>query len=91
VLVARGVGSDAFRRGEVLARRRDRLASGWFSESIELGLWGDGWLTHKMPGSPRRSRVTRSEARALIARAGGRRRFHYGPWPRKAPEGAADL
>jgi hypothetical protein len=61
------------------------LTSGRFSESIRLGLWGDGWLTDEMHGE---ERVTRSRARALISRAGGRRRFDYAAWPRKRSVGA---
>lgn len=69
------------------------LSSGRFNESIKLGPWGDGWLTHEMPGSGGKSRIDRSRARALINRAGGRRRFDYSPWPRKrsGAAGAAAL
>lgn len=65
------------------------FTAGRFSESMDVGLWGDGWLTHEMPRSRGRRRISRSEARALIARTGGKRRFDYGPWPRKDSARAA--
>ena len=81
---------------ETAEERQDRLeqlvtslTAGGFSESIELGLWGDGWLTDEMPRSSGRSRISRTRARALIARASGRRRFDYGPWPRERSAGTA--
>lgn len=70
---------EAQRRLERLVRA---LTSAGFSESIMLPLWGDGWRTDEMAGSRGESRISRFEARALIARAGDRRHFDYGPWPR---------
>jgi hypothetical protein len=72
-----------------LERLVGALTSGRFSESIKLGLWGDGWLSSEIPGSGGESRITRSRARALISLAGGRPRFDYAAWPRKPSVGAA--
>ncbi len=68
------------------------LTAGRLSESIELGLMGDGWLTDDWGGGRGgKSRITRSRARALIASAGGRRRFDYGPWPPRTPLDTATI
>jgi hypothetical protein len=58
------------------------LTAGRVSESIKAWPWADGWLTTEMPSSRGERRISRLEAEALIARAGGKRRFEYGPWPR---------
>lgn len=57
------------------------LTTGRLTESIRLRLWGGGWLVRGAPDPHDVSRIGRSRARALIARAGGRRRFDYRPWP----------
>jgi hypothetical protein len=60
------------------------LTTGRLTESIRLRLWGDGWLVRGAPDPHEVSRIGRARARALIARAGGRRRFDYRPWPRRS-------
>lgn len=66
-----------------LASMVDGLTSGRLTESIRLGLWGDGWLVTGAPEPYEKSRIGRAKARAMIARTGGRRRFDYAPWPRR--------
>jgi Family of unknown function (DUF6226) len=70
------------------------LTSGQFRESIRLGLLRDGWLFHALENATGRSesgesRIARARARSMIARAGGKRRFDYGPWPPRRRAGAS--
>jgi Family of unknown function (DUF6226) len=71
------------------------LTSGRYRESIRIGLLRDGWLCQALDNDTGRSelgksRITRSPARAMISRAGGRRRFEYRPWPPRETSGPAE-
>jgi hypothetical protein len=92
-----GCGCDACDETAEQGRRRlewmvGALTSGRVTESIKLGVWGDGWLIQEISSSGReergKSRTTRVRARESIARAGGVRRFDYGPWPRRESAGS---
>jgi hypothetical protein len=62
----------------------DDLVSGRVRESVERPAIGPSWLVTDIGGSRERSRVTRAQAKAMIASAGGRRSFDYAPWPGRA-------
>lgn len=65
----------------------DAVVSGRIREYVDLPLIGDGWLGNAQwssgGNSSGKSRITRKQARKLIAAADGRRKIEYGPWPQR--------